>query len=92
LATWVPGESVGALPCMNRTDGGGFSDGGLYVFLVAGIPVIVVALIAGCCGVHFRNRRRKMREREEQGAGREARPQVDGRGAETKRAVGHVNL
>ena len=76
LAKWVPGESVGALPCRNRTDDGKFGDGRLYMFLVVGIPVIAVALIAGCCGVYFRNRRKKVRGREERSSGRGARPQV----------------
>lgn len=73
---WVPGESVGPLPCNdNGNDGGGWQKGVALVFTTVGVPVITATLIGACCCVHFRNARRRRRAREQavqDGSGREA--------------------
>ncbi|KFY14703.1 hypothetical protein V492_02461 [Pseudogymnoascus sp. VKM F-4246] len=77
LDMWVPGESVDPLPCNNQTgDGGGVNKAAVTVFMMVGIPVIVVVLIATCCGYYCRKSRRKQRAfekamRDQNSAGRE---------------------
>ncbi|ORY15482.1 hypothetical protein BCR34DRAFT_178637 [Clohesyomyces aquaticus] len=66
LRTWIPGESVGSLPCNNKHDNLNIGNTGLFFFVVIGVPIIAVVLIATCCGIYCRKARRIRRGRDEQ--------------------------
>lgn len=83
LSMWIPGKSIDPLPCNNNGfDGGGAKKGAGIAFIMIGIPVIVAALIATCCGFYFRNSRKKRRAREQslQDRGSSGRELVDNPG------------
>lgn len=65
LDEWVPGASVGSLPCNNRSEAKSWN--GLLLFLEAGIPIIVVVLIASCGGFCFHKSRKRKRARDHAG-------------------------
>ncbi|KFY74702.1 hypothetical protein V499_05284 [Pseudogymnoascus sp. VKM F-103] len=75
LDVWVPGESVGALECNNRSDGEGAGRAGWMVFIMVGVPVIVVVFVASWCTYCYRSSKKKWRAEDE------ARRRRDGVGA-----------
>ncbi|OBT95626.1 hypothetical protein VE01_05911 [Pseudogymnoascus verrucosus] len=75
LSKWVPGEPVGAMECNNRSDGGGAGRAGWMVFIMVGVPVIVVVFVASWCVYCYRSSKKKWRAEDE------ARRRRDGVGA-----------
>lgn len=67
IPTWVPGQSVAETSCSNPDDTSLYPAPVLW-FLAVGIPLITVALIAACCTLCFRHRRKERKARESRAA------------------------
>jgi hypothetical protein len=67
LATWVPGETVPQNTCdPDASNSGGTKwPQSLINFLMMGLPIIFVALVACCCTVCICRRRKRRRARRE---------------------------
>ena len=73
LASWTPGATVGSTlfggPCQETASHNSKGDIAGALFLMIGLPILIVALLVSCFGVWCHRRRKRRRTRTQSGGG-----------------------